>query len=84
MSTPVPPTPAAPQNGNFDVADRLFSSVARSWEMCTSAMSEVKELTPEWFSLPDFLSNVNGFDLGKAQVCSHVCNEAVEPVCSGA
>ncbi|CAM9650206.1 unnamed protein product, partial [Hapterophycus canaliculatus] len=25
------------QNGAFDVADRLFSSVARSWDMCTSA-----------------------------------------------
>lgn len=56
------------QNGTFDVADRLFSSVARSWDMCTSALSEVKELTPEWYSIPDFLTNVNEFDLGNAQV----------------
>lgn len=50
------------------MADRLFNSVARSWDMCTSALSEVKELTPEWYSLPDFLTNVNGFALGNAQV----------------
>lgn len=50
------------------MADRLFSSVARSWDMCTSALSEVKELTPEWYTLPDFLTNVNDFDLGSAQV----------------
>lgn len=56
------------QNGTFDVADRLFSSVRRSWDMCTSALSEVKELTPEWYTLPDFLTNANGFELGNAQV----------------
>ncbi|CAN0449229.1 unnamed protein product, partial [Laminaria digitata] len=56
------------QNGTFDVADRLFSSVSRSWDMCTSALSEVKELTPEWYTLPDFLTNVNDFGLGVAQV----------------
>lgn len=36
--------------------------------MCTSALSEVKELTPEWYTLPDFLTNVNGFQFGSAQV----------------
>lgn len=42
--------------------------MARSWDMCTSALSEVKELTPEWYTLPDFLTNVNNFGFGKAQV----------------
>lgn len=50
------------------MADRLFSSVSRSWDMCTSALSEVKELTPEWYTLPDFLTNINDFGLGVAQV----------------
>ena len=56
------------QGGHFDVSDRLFSSVSRTWEMCTSALSEVKELTPEWFSNPAFLKNTNGFNFGRMQV----------------
>jgi len=50
------------------VADRLFSSVPRAWRMNTSDLSEVKELTPEWYTLPDFLRNVNCLDLGVTQV----------------
>ena len=34
------------------MADRLFSSIPRAWRMNTSDLSEVKELTPEWYSLP--------------------------------
>jgi len=55
------------QGGDFDVADRLFSSIPRSWRMNTSDLSEVKELTPEWFTLPDFLRNLNDFDMGETQ-----------------
>ena len=55
------------QGGHFDVSDRLFSSVSRTWEMCTSALSEVKELTPEWFSNPAFLKNTNRFNFGRMQ-----------------
>ena len=55
------------QGGHFDVSDRLFSSVSRTWEMCTSALSEVKELTPEWFSNPAFLKNSNHFNFGRMQ-----------------
>ncbi|CAK8986108.1 BEACH domain-containing protein B (BEACH-domain homolog B) [Durusdinium trenchii] len=55
------------QDGHFDVPDRLFNSVAGTWRMCTTAMSEVKELTPEFYCLPDFLVNHNSFDLGTSQ-----------------
>ncbi|CBN78887.1 conserved unknown protein [Ectocarpus siliculosus] len=71
------------QNGTFDVADRLFSSVARSWDMCTSALSEVKELTPEWYSLPDFLTNVNGFAFGKAQDGTEINDVQLPPWAGG-
>jgi hypothetical protein len=30
-------------------------------------LSEVKELTPEWFTLPEFLVNVNNFNFGRVQ-----------------
>jgi hypothetical protein len=56
------------QSGHFDVADRLFSSVPRTWSMCTgSSAAEVKELTPEWYCNPAFLRNVNNFKLGTSQ-----------------
>lgn len=56
------------QGGHFDVADRLFSSVRRTWEMCTgSSAAEVKELTPEWYCNPAFLKNTNNFKLGTSQ-----------------
>lgn len=56
------------QGGHFDVADRLFSSVPRTWQMCTgSSAAEVKELTPEWYCNPAFLKNSNGFKLGTSQ-----------------
>ena len=56
------------QGGNFDVADRLFSSISRTWDMCTGfSAAEVKELTPEWYCNPGFLKNSNNFMLGTSQ-----------------
>lgn len=56
------------QGGHFDVADRLFSSVPRTWAMCTgSSAAEVKEITPEWYCNPAFLRNTNAFKLGTSQ-----------------
>jgi len=34
------------QGGEFDVADRLFSSVASAWQNCLTGSADVKELTP--------------------------------------
>ena len=56
------------QSGHFDVADRLFSSIKRTWDMCTGrSAAEVKELTPEFYSNPSFLRNSNEFKLGTSQ-----------------
>jgi len=56
------------QSGHFDVADRLFHSVPRTWDMCTgTSAAEVKELTPEWYTNPSFLRNSNNFKLGTSQ-----------------
>lgn len=56
------------QGGRFDHADRLFSSVPAAWSNCLVNTSDVKELTPEFFYLPDFLTNADGFCLGTRQV----------------
>eukprot|EP00797_Seminavis_robusta_P003846 Sro1247_g255870.1 Lipopolysaccharide-responsive and beige-like anchor protein (891) ;mRNA; r:6386-9058 len=56
------------QSGHFDVADRLFSSIPRTWDVCTgSSAAEVKELTPEFYCNPSFLKNSNKFKLGTSQ-----------------
>ncbi|RQM22027.1 hypothetical protein B5M09_009176 [Aphanomyces astaci] len=55
------------QGGSFDLPDRVFNSVRDVWNMCNSSMSEVKELTPEWFSTPAFLRNVHQYDFGTRQ-----------------
>ena len=55
------------QGGHFDVADRLFHSVAASWDGCLHNASDVKELTPEFYSQPGFLVNADGLDLGVRQ-----------------
>jgi hypothetical protein len=55
------------QNGRFDVSDRLFSSIPRTFVQNTTQLSEVKELTPEWFTTPEMFRNLNHFDLGHTQ-----------------
>jgi len=53
------------QGGQVDVPDRLFKSVPQTWEMCSrTSPTEVKELTPEWYSDPAFLTNQQQFNLG--------------------
>ena len=37
------------QGGRFDLPDRLFDSIAGSWELSYSNMADVKELIPEFF-----------------------------------
>jgi hypothetical protein len=51
--------------------------------MCTSALSEVKELTPEWFSSPGFLRNQNDFNFGKMQDGERVDDVLLPPWCGG-
>ncbi|POI24050.1 hypothetical protein CIB84_012202, partial [Bambusicola thoracicus] len=50
--------------GSFDVADRMFHSVKSTWESASrDNMSDVRELIPEFFYLPEFLTNANHFEL---------------------
>ena len=56
------------QGGRFDVADRLFHDVGKSWHSAsTENLQDVKELIPEFFYLPDFLKNTNNFEYGQTQ-----------------
>lgn len=56
------------QGGRFDVPDRAFHSMQQTWLLSSSlSSSDVKELIPEFFYLPDFLENSNRFDMGVKQ-----------------
>jgi len=63
------------QGGRFDVADRLFHNIGSSWKSASKDnLQDVRELIPEFFYLPDFLTNTNHFDFGTTQKGKHVHN----------
>lgn len=56
------------QGGTFDHPDRMFYSIAKAWNSASTAnMTDVRELTPEFFYLPEFLVNSNKYDFGSRQ-----------------
>ncbi len=56
------------QGGNFDHADRMFHSIEQAWTSASRAhMTDVRELIPEFFYLPEFLENTNGYNFGVLQ-----------------
>ncbi|KAF2071920.1 hypothetical protein CYY_006757 [Polysphondylium violaceum] len=51
------------QSGVFDHPQRMFESMPRMWEGVTSAnLADVKELIPEFFYMPEFITNINNFN----------------------
>lgn len=56
------------QGESFDHADRLFQSIPDAWKSASFRnKTDVRELIPEFFCLPEFLTNVNGYDFGRRQ-----------------
>ncbi|XP_010523698.1 PREDICTED: BEACH domain-containing protein C2 isoform X2 [Tarenaya hassleriana] len=52
------------QGGKYDHVDRMFSDIAATWNSVLEEMSDVKELVPELFYLPEVLTNDNSIDFG--------------------
>ncbi|ETO29066.1 hypothetical protein RFI_08063 [Reticulomyxa filosa] len=53
------------QNGKFDTADRLFSSIQRTWHSAYHSLTDVKELIPQFYHGDgSFLKNYRKLDLG--------------------
>ncbi|XP_069696255.1 neurobeachin-like protein 1 isoform X1 [Periplaneta americana] len=67
------------QSGRFDVADRQFHSIPQTWKLLMDNPNDVKELTPEFFYFPEFLKNMNGFDLGLLQGTKERVNDVILP-----
>lgn len=63
------------QGGQFDHADRLFNSIRDTWLSAAGKgnTSDVKELIPEFFYMPEFLENRFNLDLGEKQSGEKVC-----------
>ncbi|CAN8311060.1 unnamed protein product [Cochlearia groenlandica] len=57
------------QGGQFDHADRLFNSIKETWLSAAGKgnTSDVRELIPEFFYMPEFLENRFNLDLGEKQ-----------------
>lgn len=67
------------QDGKFDKTDRLFHSMDATYHGCTTNASDVKELIPELFYLPESLINTNKFDFGVKQNGQRVDNVVLPP-----
>ncbi|KAL1627864.1 Beige protein-like 1 [Diplodia seriata] len=68
------------QGGSFDHADRLFDSIEKAWKSASrDNMTDVRELIPEFFYLPEFLTNMNGYNFGTKQVTGEKINDVALP-----
>ncbi|KAJ8749495.1 hypothetical protein K2173_025690 [Erythroxylum novogranatense] len=73
------------QGGQFDHADRLFNSVRDTWLSAAGRgnTSDVKELIPEFFYMPEFLDNRFNLDLGEKQSGEKVGDVILPPWARG-
>ncbi|GAM18020.1 hypothetical protein SAMD00019534_011950 [Acytostelium subglobosum LB1] len=55
------------QGGNFDHPDRMFDSIELAYRNSLNSTTDVKELIPEFFYMPEFLTNHNNFSFGAKQ-----------------
>ncbi|XP_074485548.1 lipopolysaccharide-responsive and beige-like anchor protein isoform X17 [Sebastes fasciatus] len=67
------------QGGKFDHADRTFSSVSRAWRNCQRDTSDVKELIPEFYYLPEMFVNANSYNLGVTEDSTLVSDVELPP-----
>ncbi|KAI8480550.1 hypothetical protein Bbelb_417300 [Branchiostoma belcheri] len=64
------------QDRNFDIPDRTFHSLLTTWRLSSfESTTDVKELIPEFFFLPEFLLNSEGFNFGHRQ-SGHLVNDS--------
>ncbi|TKX23413.1 beige/BEACH domain-containing protein [Elsinoe australis] len=68
------------QGGTFDHADRLFDSIEKTWTSASKQnMTDVRELTPEFYYLPELLTNINGYDFGIKEGTGQAINDVQLP-----
>lgn len=56
------------QDNHFDLPDRTFFALHHAWRLSSrESTTDVKELLPEFFTLPEMFENGEGFDFGVCQ-----------------
>ncbi|XP_038073792.1 lysosomal-trafficking regulator-like isoform X2 [Patiria miniata] len=72
------------QDNHFDLPDRTFHCVDTSWRLSSfQSSTDVKELIPEFFFLPEFLVNNEGFNFGVRQSGARVHDVLLPPWANG-
>lgn len=71
------------QGGYFDIADRMFTSMQATWDAVLQGPADFKELTPEFFTTPEILLNLNNFDLGTRQNGTKIADVILPPWAKG-
>ena len=72
------------QGGTFDHPDRMFFSIEGAWKSASRTnMTDVRELTPEFYYLAEFLSNINCYDFGARQTLQTIGNVELPPWAKG-
>ncbi|XP_070180486.1 lysosomal-trafficking regulator-like [Littorina saxatilis] len=72
------------QDRSFDIPDRTFHNIRTSWRLSSfESSTDVKELIPEFFYLPEFLVNSEGFNFGYRQNGEVVNDVVLPPWCNG-
>ena len=71
------------QDQSFDLPDRTFHSIATAWKLASNdSATDVKELVPEFFFLPEFLLNNENFNFGIRQNGKRVHHVTLPPWCN--
>lgn len=55
------------QSGKFDHPSRLFVSIPNTYSLVTGRTNDFRELIPEFYFMPEFLMNLNHYDLGSTK-----------------
>ena len=71
------------QGGQYDVADRLFYSVPHAIENALNDISDVREIIPEFFFMPEMFQQTNNIKFGKMQNGQEVNNVILPEWCKG-
>ncbi|KAK3935610.1 beige protein 1 [Diplogelasinospora grovesii] len=73
------------QGGTFDHPERIFHSIPDAWASASRDNgADVRELIPEFFYLPEFLTNINGYNFGvRQEEASKVDNVILPPWAKG-
>ena len=66
------------QGSSFDNPDRMFLSIEQSFKSSTSQKTDVRELIPEFFYLPEMFINTNKLNLGFQEDGQEV-NDVITP-----